>query len=275
MMKLSSPHVHTQFCDGKSTAEEMALAALEKGFVSLGFSSHALQDFDLAYALDEQREKDYIAEVRRLQAQYAGRLRIRLGMEMDSLSIANREKFEYVIGSTHYFKTASGEYTAVDGPLEQVLAMLESNFGGDWLTLAEAYYQRAAAFVARSRPDIIGHFDLISKHNAGGRFFDEGHPRYLKAAEAAMEQAIRGCRLMEVNTGAIARSGAAEPYPKLRLLRYWRELGGEVILASDCHKAEQLDAGYTLGEKQIRDAGYKKAAFLGRRDALFEWEELA
>ena len=40
-LTLSSAHVHTTFCDGKTPAPEMAKAAFEKGFVSLGFSSHA------------------------------------------------------------------------------------------------------------------------------------------------------------------------------------------------------------------------------------------
>ncbi|HPY94211.1 MAG TPA: hypothetical protein PLR12_02185, partial [Clostridia bacterium] len=77
------------------------------------------------------------------------------------------------------------------------------------------------------------------------------------------------------NTGAIARSGASAPYPGLELLRYWRTIGGQVILSSDCHRASQLNAGYGQGEKLIRAAGYKKAAFLGRHEDLFEWCELA
>ena len=32
---LSSAHVHTTFCDGKSTAEELAVRACELGFVRL------------------------------------------------------------------------------------------------------------------------------------------------------------------------------------------------------------------------------------------------
>ena len=44
-LTLSSAHVHTTFCDGKTPAPDMARTAYEKGFVSLGFSSHAPQDF--------------------------------------------------------------------------------------------------------------------------------------------------------------------------------------------------------------------------------------
>ena len=34
--------MHTTWCDGKNTPEEMVAAALEKGFGAIGFSSHAL-----------------------------------------------------------------------------------------------------------------------------------------------------------------------------------------------------------------------------------------
>ena len=38
-------HTHTEFCDAKNTAEEMVLAAIEKNFSILGFSSHAMYPF--------------------------------------------------------------------------------------------------------------------------------------------------------------------------------------------------------------------------------------
>ena len=41
----SSAHVHTTFCDGKTSAQVMAQSAYEMGFVSLGFTSHAPQTF--------------------------------------------------------------------------------------------------------------------------------------------------------------------------------------------------------------------------------------
>ena len=36
----SNVHTHTTFCDGKNSVEEMARAAIDLGFVSLGYSIH-------------------------------------------------------------------------------------------------------------------------------------------------------------------------------------------------------------------------------------------
>ena len=63
---LSSAHVHTTFCDGKSSARDMTKDALDKGFVSLGFTSHAPQTFDPAHCIDPAREEDYKAEIRKI-----------------------------------------------------------------------------------------------------------------------------------------------------------------------------------------------------------------
>ena len=37
-------HTHCTYCDGKNTLEEMVLAAIDKGFSSLGFSSHCFSN---------------------------------------------------------------------------------------------------------------------------------------------------------------------------------------------------------------------------------------
>lgn len=266
----SSPHVHTQFCDGRSTAEEMVQAALDKGFVSLGFASHAKQEFDPKYGMDDAREAAYIQEIRRLKAAYQDRIKIWLGMEQDLFSTARREDFEFVIASVHYMEMPDGSRLAVDSSRMQLERIITEAFDGDPYLLAEAYYSMLGGFVRDSRPDIIGHFDLLTKYNQGTRPFDEGHPRYVAAAMAALEEAILGCRLMEVNVGALARTGVKGPYPSLAILAAWRDLGGEVILSSDCHDARYLNGAYDAGLALMAAAGYKKAAILGRHEALFE-----
>ncbi len=273
MIKRSSPHVHTQFCDGRNTAEEMALAAIDRGFVSLGFSSHARSRLETS-SLSESGEAAYITEIDRLKDKYQGRLRIRLGIERDRFSHAERAPFEYVIGSAHFLPCPDGSMLGVDAAKDTVTEGIRLHFAGDGLRFARAYYALLGNYISVYRPDIIGHFDLISKNNRQGDLFDPDCSQYIKAATEAMDEAVTGCSLLEVNTGAMARHGTPFPYPSLPLLKYWRALGGEVILSSDCHSAEWIDFGYGRAEEHIRRAGYKKAAILGRQDALFEWFEL-
>ena len=42
----STLHNHTTFCDGRSSPEEMVLAAVAAGLMDLGFSAHSPAPFD-------------------------------------------------------------------------------------------------------------------------------------------------------------------------------------------------------------------------------------
>ena len=65
-----------------------------------------------------------------------------------------------------------GGYITVDYTPEGVAAGVKEYFGGDWLRYIRAYYELAAEIPQRTGADIVGHFDLVTKFNEGGRFFD-------------------------------------------------------------------------------------------------------
>ena len=159
-------------------------------------------------------------------------------------------------------------WQAVDGALDQVKDMVRQRFGGDWVAMAAQYFDELADFICQTRPQVIGHFDLISKFNEGSALFDESSPAYVKAGCQALERMAGSGALLEVNTGAIGRGYRTQPYPAMPFLKRWRELGGGVILGSDCHDASWLAVGYDLAEARMRQAGYTSAWRLGR-DCLF------
>ncbi len=261
MIPLSNPHTHTLYVDGKDTPEEMILAALESGFVSLGFSEHAIQLFDTDYALDAVRERQYIDEISALRLKYKHRIAIYLGAERDALSVADRNQYAYVIGSSHYVEK-DGVCAAVDGDPASLRDFVSNRLQGSGLALAELYYRGLADYVACFMPNIIGHFDLVAKYNQKLALFDENSPDYLRLAFSAMDKCINGCDLMEVNTGAMARSGAPFPYPSMPLLRRWRDIGGRVILSSDCHNKMHICHGFEKSLALIREAGYRELWYL-------------
>lgn len=273
MMLLSSPHTHTQFCDGRDTARAMAESAVAHGFVSLGFSGHAKQYFDPECAMDDLRERAYIAQVRALQKAYAGRLRIWLGTERDAYAYADRAPYDYVIGSVHYLPDKNG-FVAVDGGREALCTLRDDAYAGDGLALARAYYAELSAYARAYRPEICGHFDLIRKNNRNNALFDEAAPEYRRIALDALEGVRASGAVLEVNTGGMARYGAEVPYPARFILQSWREMGGEVMLSSDCHFARDIAAGYDQARALLRDVGFESALVLGRGDALFERTEL-
>lgn len=282
MKFLSNAHTHTTYCDGVSTAAEQLAAATRLGFVSLGFSGHAMQGFDWKYCMSAQAQAAYRAELRGMQAQAAvrpGAPRVYAGLEQDALVPAdakaqNRKDFDYILGSTHYFpEPLEGDWVAVDGSPELLRRCVCGRFGGDPQAMAAAYYTMHGDYIRKDKPDVIGHFDLVRKY-AAPIGLDTAAPAYRRAALFALSQAREGCALLEVNTGNIARGYDTLPYPADFLLDAWQDLGGEVTLTSDCHDARYLDCAFTETAARLKARGWKRLLRLGAGSGLWDAVEL-
>ncbi len=267
-MILSNCHTHSQFCDGKSTMEEMVLSALSKGFVSLGFTAHARQTFDFDYAMDEKREHAYRAEFQRLQALYGGQVRLYLGVERDLFSATDCREYDYFIGSVHCLYT-SGGFVTLDNSREQSLHLLREEFDGDVQAFVKAYFREVAAMVTAFRPAIVGHFDLILKYLRDR--IDTSASGYRTYATEALEAARAAGCVLEVNTGGMARANQPLPYPEPWALRRWHDMGGQVIVSSDCHQAALLDTHFDEMPSYLRTADYHEILRLNAgKGELFE-----
>jgi len=269
---LSSAHVHTTFCDGRTPAREMARTAYGRGFVSLGFSSHAPQDFDPAHCIDPAREEEYRAEVRAIRQEYAGRMAVYLGAERDLLSCSDPGGYEYFIASVHYFTRPDGSWCGVDGPSGTLRQYVDEYCGGDGLEMAKRYFSMVRDYVISSGADIIGHYDLIRYNNSILHLYDEDGETYRDAALSALRDMRETEALLEVNTGGVARGYLDLPYPAPFLLKAWREWGGEVIVSSDCHEAKLLDTGYRQAEELLMSLGYDHTVRLSSDPAKGMWE---
>lgn len=265
---LTNYHTHSTFCDGKNSPEQMVLAAIEKGFDALGFSGHGYTQRDSSFCMKDLL--GYSATVRGLQEKYADRIQIYLGVEEDLIHPANRGDYDYIIGSSHYV-VKDGEYYSVDGTpdcYQQCVALFE----GDPLAYAKEYYETFCDYILWRKPDIIGHFDLLTK-------FDElndnelmGNPEYLRIASRYMEIAIGSECIFEVNTGAIARGMRTTPYPSEELLYRMKKMDAKLILSSDCHDCNYLDCHFEQTRLLLREIGFKKLYVL--YDGKFQTTDL-
>lgn len=274
-LTLSSAHVHTTFCDGKTPAPDMARAACALGFVSLGFSSHAPQTFDPGYCVDPAQEEAYKTQIRALQREYQGRMAIYLGIERDLLSCADPGAYDYFIASVHYFTKPDGHHCGIDATPEALKAYVDAYCGGSGLEMAKRYFTMLRDYVVETNPPIIGHFDLVRKNNAVLRLYDEDDPAYRNMALDALRAMRNTDALLEVNTGAMARGYLTTPYPAPFLLKAWKEWGGEVILNSDCHNMLYLDMGYDQAEALLISLGYDHAVRLSPHPEKGMWERIA
>ncbi|MBQ8610963.1 MAG: histidinol-phosphatase [Oscillospiraceae bacterium] len=263
MYPLSNLHTHTNFCDGKYSPEEMVQAAIRENFVSLGFSGHSFTPCDMSYCMLPEKIPLYKAEIRRLQEKYKDQIEIYLGTERDYYTEHGEftDDYDYMLGSVHYILKGRRCYAIDHAESEQIDAVREV-YGGDWWGLIRDYYELMARLPERFTPDVIGHFDVITKFNEGGRLFDEEDPVYKNVAMEAMEAILPHCRLFEMNTGAIARKKRTTPYIAPFLLRFLKEHGGEICINSDCHDWHYLTCAFDMAVEQARAAGFTHAKIL-------------
>ena len=252
-------HTHTTFCDGKDEAENVVLHAIKDGFDGIGFSSHGYTSYDYSYCLRDL--EGYIAEINRLKIKYADKIVVWLGVEEDSRSLMPRERFDYIIGSCHYF-FLDGKCYPIDSAYDYFTRCLQA-FNGDELKLAKAYYEHFCEYILARKPDIVGHFDLITKFDeldGENRFLQ--NEKYLALAEKYLLKATESGCIFEVNTGAIGRGYRTMPYPHERLLYALKKAGGKVVLSSDSHAKETLCFGFEEAKKLLKEVGFTKVCVL-------------
>lgn len=253
----SNVHSHTTFSDGRDTAEEMVRAAISLGFHTLGFSEHGHADYDeCSMPLDV--EPAYRAEVMRLRKKYAGQIDIPLGYEHDWFSPANVEYYDYYIESVHCLTSPDG-YWSVDWTRPKLEAAINKYYGGDPYAMCRDYFRVVCDSIEGTGADILGHIELVMKFNENRDLFDDADPRYLGPALECADLAAKSGKLIEVNTGAVARGYRTQPYPGEAMLRRICQRGGRIILTSDCHDRRYLDCGFREATALARACGFKTA----------------
>ncbi|MBP5227095.1 MAG: histidinol-phosphatase [Kiritimatiellae bacterium] len=269
---LADYHLHTIFCDGNDAPEAMVRAALEQGVRVLGFSAHACYPEATDWHLPINRYADYCTEIRRLASVYGDRITVLCGFEVDyipGVSIPSYSRYaayrpDYLIGSVHYVSDDNpGNRFTVDGPVEELRDGLARVFRGDARRLVETYFEREREMVALGDFEIIGHPDLIRKRNGVLRFFDERADWYRAELVQTADAIARSGKIVEVNTGGMARRALDDTYPSDTFLALLLQRGVPVMINSDAHSAQTLLYGFDFARTKLerigRECGAPKA----------------
>lgn len=257
MTTKSNLHTHSLYCDGKNTVEEMIQAAIAAGLESLGFSGHCHTGF----SIDDCQITDvdgYFNELDEMRRKYAGVITIFKGLELESrvngmIRPAIDPRCDYTIGSDHVFWIKEGPHF-VDYTPEEWNNGLKA--AGSIEKLLECYYEELCSFSEEVPFDIIGHVDLYTKFNEGGRMFDENLPKYKALVLHYIERLARTGKIFEVNTGAVGRGYRRTPYPSAFILKRLLELKAPVIITSDSHSADTICCHFDQTEQMLKDIGF-------------------
>jgi histidinol-phosphatase (PHP family) len=253
-------HMHTRYCDGAASVEDMVRAAIARGCKAVGVSGHSpISGENWCMALETVPA--YHSEMKKMKEDCQGIIEVLVGVEQDICSPPPTVNYDFIIGSVHTV-TQRGVRLSVNEAAETAERGVRELFGGDWYAYAEAYYAQEAEVVHLTGSDIIGHFDLITKYNENGRQFDESHPRYRRAALDAVHALLETGKLFEVNTGAMAQGYKSTPYPALWILKEIHAGGGNIILSSDSHRTNDICYRFDFAAALARAAGFTTAYIL-------------
>lgn len=250
---LGNFHTHTTFCDGKNTPEEMVLAAIEKGFASIGFTGHVTTPYDLSYCMQDM--EGYRADILRLKERYKKEIQIYLGIEEDLYSRVNRDQYDYIIGSMHYAKY-NDSYYSIDSGTEYIQKCVRF-WGNDPLAFAEYYFSTYSQYILERKPEIVGHFDLLTKYDEMIEPLFLQKEAYYGIAEKYLEIALNSGCIFEINTGAMGKGYRTSPYPCERLLHVMKKCEAKVMLSSDSHSIHTLDYQFEDIKRLLKDIGFQ------------------
>ncbi len=259
-------HTHSTFCDGKNTPEQMVLSAIEKGFETLGFSSHSPLPTGENYFLKDL--DGYNCEIERLKEKYKNQITILKGLEVDYYCNIPVTDFDYIIGSVHYIKIGE-KYWGIDCGVEEFCQALNEVFNGDIYLMIQAYYDLVYQMIEKYNPTIVGHFDLISIYNRNNKFFDESDEKYLSIVRKTLEK-LKGKKLLfEINLSSKFKKLKDEAYPCNAILKMILDFGFDVILSSDAHTVDMLGFAFDEGISTLKTIGFKKIKTFYKNSFLY------
>lgn len=252
-------HTHTSYCDGRNTPRDMVKAAYGMGLTDYGISGHAYFPYGWDGGMTDETFKRYKEELYGLRKEYAGKMNLYIGIELDSLGPV--QEAEYAIGSVHCIPKA-GEYILVDNTDEALTEAVNRLWKGDWYALVEDYYEQLASSYEKIKCDWIGHFDIITKFNQDYKHFDETRKEYLEPALEAMKKLNKRGLPFEINTGAMSRGSRKEPYPSEILLKELHHMGGRIIINSDSHQSDTICHAFDMAAALAKQCGFTHSCIL-------------
>lgn len=267
-MNLTNYHSHCSFCDGRAPLEEFVKEAIRQGFYSYGVSSHAPLPFPTRWTMEWGQMEAYLDEFNNLRQKYADEIELYVGLEIDYLneesnpSVASFTELplDYRIGSVHLLYDAAGEVVDIDCSPAVFKERVDRHFNGDVLRVVRMYFDRLFRMVELGGFDILGHADKMH-YNASCY-----HPGLLDEPwyEALMKDyfslvASRGY-LVEINTKAYDSLGTF--YPNSRYWELMKEYQIKILVNSDAHYPERINAGRMEALRLLQAKGFAAVAEL-------------
>lgn len=256
-------HMHTWFStDSEACPRDMADEAVRKGLKTICFTDHFDKD-DLEWGEEGIFDVDaYFVEMQKLQEEYAGKLNIRIGIELGFRTylkdyyeeLTKKYPFDFVIGSVHnvpYKKDAEGNILYTDPAAEKLFTDR---------TDKKAYRLMMETTLENVRTSdcfqTLGHLDYVVRYGKS-REKEYSYTDYADIIDEILKLLIEKEKGLEVNSAGL-KYGLPFAHPHPDVLKRYRELGGEIItIGADAHKPEHIAYDFAKAEEILKSCGFK------------------
>lgn len=269
-MRLSDQHIHSAGSpDCDTPIPVMVRAAREKGVRHLCFTDHIDIDDCRTGRLNpgcrdawQPIKEGYLAALPDVPAG----VELRLGMELGeanhcpelAVSLAAEPELDFVLGSLHNLRNTPDFY------------YLRYESEAQCEALNRRYLEELLELSALPCFDVMSHIGYTRRYMRRAGFEAElDRDRFGGLIQALLQSLIEKGKGIEVNCSGL-REGAGT-FPGLWVLRFYRELGGEIVtVGSDAHSPETAGAGIAQGFELLREAGFRYVALFRRRKPEFQ-----
>jgi len=248
--------MHTGYSDGSGSIDDMARAAFSEGLTQITVTDHMPLPFATRYAMKENDVDRYRRDILRSRQKYTGALGINLGLEMEFIPACRswidaltQRGWDILIVSIHHLPGIDGSLHLVNGTRKE-FAQLLGAFGGDAKALCRQYYQTLQEALSTGWFDIVGHLDVIKKHNNVNTLFDESSPWYRTLIADTLDIIKEQEMMLEINTAGLIHQ-AAEQYPSSWIIREAMNREIKIVLSSDSHVPGTLGQHFSAFDKLI------------------------
>ncbi len=254
-----SYHTHSHYDDGAGFLKDYVQRAIELNFGALGFSAHAPVPFETDWTLKQEDLSAYLKEAYDLKEEYAKKIQLYVGLEIDYISgmdVEIPEGLDYYISSVHHVRTKD-RLIPVDGPFEMVSEGLKDCYNGDGKAYTKDYFSVLKEMINVRKPQLVGHLDLIKKNNRDQMIYKEEDTWYKEEVEKVLETVKKAGSIVEINTGGMSRKYVDTAYPSPWIIKIMKQMDIPVVLNSDAHNPMWLDTEYEQTELLLKKLGYQ------------------
>jgi histidinol-phosphatase (PHP family) len=243
-------HMHSLFsADAKYSIQAMCESAIQKGIPEIGLTEHF--NLHLIERPVFYQPERWWKEIECVRKSFEGQLIVRAGIEIgephrfpdEVRTLLNRFPYDYAIGSLHYV----GDNFVFDNRLLR-------RAGAD--AFMRPYFRELGEMTREPQFDVLGHLDVPVRNGKPiWGSYDPG--RYEELIRVVLQNCIRHGIALDVNSGGFRRP-AKNLMPDLRVLQWYREMGGErLTLGSDAHTPAEVGLYLDQALKGIQESGFK------------------